>query len=433
MKLIKDSVDYLRKCDINIDMPAIIDTNKNGEYLYQTAAGIMLLIMRLRINIETREAIDWYRKGNISYVGAKDRMLEEYIRLVNLYSYQSYERFISMEQIARENKNKYAAKEIGDIYRLGALLGDMYGNRIQIIADQEKACEYYRYAMENEFIPAYTPALKTGSVINERQKEEILRKATIERSQEGLAYYAQKCIQEAEDNIRKDETRVQKLLQEAIDAMLLLEDTYGEKFVLKNQILLSKVFKSYREKEKDDIQKLNEDIQKLYVKDIWNLSEEDFATEVEKNYVLAGKLGYYEAEYKIGMLFLETDCEKSELHFEQGKNMGCKWCMLEYVKMLRKQNPKAWLTEMISLGKCLHYEEKELWKAVAKEWVDCEDLLQQIIGADSQQERDKVQEICWQMEKAIEVILGGSARENVELLGALSVLQKKLKQNILIP
>lgn len=375
--LIKDSIDYLRKCGIEIHMPALIETREDTEHIVKIMANLMLFVTRLRLEIPEQTALKWYKKGNVAYSGYIDQMLEEYMRVVNQYSYQSYERFTKMSDIARNNKNKYAAKEIGDVYRCGMELLDCHENRIFIKENQEIACEFYGICVEAEHIPAYICALKTDALIDDRQKQEILERSVEEKCSEGLVYHANDCMIKADKCVQRDLEQALQCFKDAANTILQLEDTYGEKHVMKNKLLLSRTFEVLKKEKNETDEELYGLLQKLYLADILEKDEEGMLEVMEEIYLLAEKQGYFEAEYRLGILFQRSNNEKSKKYFTQGKEKGCKWCMFEYARIQREQEPEGWLQVMMYLGNHMNKDEK-FQLMLAQEWVDGGVILNQI-------------------------------------------------------
>lgn len=350
--VIKNVINYLKSCDIKIDMPPNGNMNEGeSRYVYQIMANLMLLITRLRFGISEDVGIQWYYDGNQAYFNYRDWMLEEYMRIVGQYSYQSYERFVRMNKIVEEGKNKYAAKELGDIYRLGMILKDGQNNTINIAENQNIACKYYRISMENKYIPAYIAAIKTGMLTNEKQKEEILVASQKERNLESLSYCADKSLDEMDKHVRKNVNKSLEYLKTAVETILFMEDFYEKKHVLKNKLLLSETCKMCRRKEIEVSSEITELLKNLYGVDILRLDENKFLEMIEKNYLSAGDMGYYEAEYQLGKMFLERDNEKSRSYFAMGEEKGCEWCKLECARQRRERDPGEWLKTLVDMGK----------------------------------------------------------------------------------
>ncbi len=350
--VIKATINYLKRCDIKIDMPPNGNMNEGeSRYVYQIMANLMLLVTRLRFGISEDVAVQWYYDGNRAFFNYRDWMLEEYMRIVGQYSYQSYERFVRMNKIVAEGKNKYAAKELGDIYRLGMLLKDGHNNTINIAEDQNMACKFYRISMENKYIPAYIAAIKTGMLTNEKQKEEILIASQKERNLESLSYYADKSLDEMDKYAGKDSNKNLEYLKTAVETILFIEDFYGQKHVLKNKLLLSETCKMCRKNEIVVSTEVTELLKNLYGVDILKLDENKFLEMIEKNYLSAGDVGYYEAEYQLGKMFSERDSEKSNSYFAMGEEKGCEWCKLECAREKRESDPGEWLKILVDMGK----------------------------------------------------------------------------------
>lgn len=363
--IIKKIIDYLKKCDLKIDMPPNGNMNEESRYIFQTMANLMLLVTRLRLGVSEDIAIQWYCDGNQAYFNYRDWMLEEYMKIVGQYSYQSYERFMRMRRIIDESRNKYAAKELGDIYRHGMLLRDDHNNAISIIKDQNMACEFYRISMEHKYIPAYIAAIKTGMLTNERQREEILLTSQKEHNLETLAYCADMRLDEMEKCVEWDIDKSLEYLKFAIEAMLFMEDTYERKYVLKNKLLLSNTYRLCREKTSIVSTEIKELLNNLYGEDILILDESKYFAMIEKNYLVAGEIGYFEAEYQLGKIFLERDNEKSRSYFAKGQEKGCEWCKLECARQRRNGNPQKWLETLVDMGK--RYMPETLQLEIAKE------------------------------------------------------------------
>lgn len=432
--LIKKIIDYLNGCRLKIPIPSFAETEKNERPIFQTASNLMLLVTRLHLGANKEKALAWYRNGNVAYFHYGDYMLMEYMRLIDQFFYQSYERLIKMQELAEKNKNKYAAKEVGDIYRLGAELQDYHGNKIYICPDQEKACEYYRISMDSEYIPAYISAVKTDALINEDQKNVHLEKAKVTENSEAMIYYIEQCINEADRTVEAEYRTSLKWFKSAIESIIVLEEEFVEKQVLKNRILLTKTFAAYKKGKgtgEDDISKA---MHELYEKDVLNMDEEELLLEQEKLYHLAGTKGYFEAEYQLGLLFQNKDDEKSKNYFEQGKKKGCKWCMLEYAKMQKEKEPEEWCRTMMDLGRKVNNEDK-LYDVLVEEWGNSKDVLNQLINKDINLEKNELAELYSQIFNFRKGIYKKNSDDtdmdkNIDLLSALSKHKKELEKFI---
>ncbi len=366
-------ITYLKACDIRVDIPVITSRERTEKEIFQAAANLYLLVIRLRVGIKPEEAVGWYKSGNDAFFGYRDQMLEEFTHLNSLYFCQSYERYLKMREMAKDNKNKYAAKEVGDILRLGMVLRDNYGNRVLVEPDGEAACEFYRICIDKNYIPAFIPAVKTGVLIDEQQQKDLLQKAVTEKMPEALAYHAEKMLTKADQMLRTEQDQAFVALREAVREISSLENTYSEKYVLKALLLQTDTFKAYNDHESQE-QEFNEELQKLFKKAMTNIKENVILEEVENAYLNAGRSGFYEAEYRLGKLFLEGDKEKSKVYFQQGAKKGCRWCQLEFAKMCRQQDPEKWLTGMIELGRHMQ-EDSAMYTALGECWTEEEDIL----------------------------------------------------------
>lgn len=364
---------YLKACDIRVDIPFTTGRGRSDEQIFQAAANLFLLVIRLGMGISPEEAVGWYKSGNVAFFRYRDTMLEEFTRLSSLYNCQSYERYLKMREMAENNKNEYAAKEVGDILRLGMELRDSRGNRVFVKPDGEAACEFYRICIDKNYIPAYVPAVKTGALINERQQEELLQAALKENIPEALAYHAERLLVRADQLLQEEQGSAFSVLREAAGAISSLEDTYGEKHVLKASLLQTETYRVYNGGG-NKVQDFDEELRRLFIKEMSNMQEEDVLGEVESAYLLAGQAGFYEAEYQLGKLFQERDSDKSQEYFRRGADKGCKWCRLEYGRMCRQQDPEKWLLCMRELGRQTQ-EDSALRTALAGCWIEAEDVL----------------------------------------------------------
>lgn len=421
----KDVVAYLKKCGLQVNEPFTTGSGQTDEQIFQAAANLFLLLVRLEVNIAPKKAVDWYKSGNVAFFRYRDSMLEDYMRLESTYFRQSYERFLKMREMAERGKNKYAAKEVGDILRLGMEFQDSRGNRISVKPDGEAACEFYRICIDNNYIPAYIPAIKTGALINGQQRENLLREALAEKAPEALAYHVRMLLDEADKWLRTEEEKAFRALREAADALILLEDTYGEKQILKAGLLQTEAFDAYN-RHKDPDQGFDDALRELYNREMINIGVDVVLEEVEKAYLKAGSLGYHEAEYRLGKLFLQKDEKKSREYFGQGTDKGCKWCRLEYVKTCRQQDPKNWLTHMMELGRHMQ-ENSELLIEFAECWAEAEDVLTDLADGKIELGDDEIAEIYLQMNHVIEKIYG-QKRENSSKRDSAIALCGKLIQ-----
>lgn len=436
IRVVDRIIDYLQECSIKIDKPAFTDYNQGDMAIYSFASSLMLLVTRLHLNIDPDLALRKYKKGNVVYSGYRDQMLAEYIRVSEMYFYQSYERLLKMQICAEKGRNKYAAKEVGDIYRLGMELQDMHGNRVVVEANRETACAYYRICLEAKHTPAYVPAVKTGGSINERQQTEILKEAMEEKEPEGLAYYAEKCIEEADAMEQTESAGALEPIKNAVNAMTFMEDSYAEKQVLKNALLQSKTFASYKSGKLKKEVELNEMLENLYAKDIISMDEDEILAEMEKTYIAAGECGFFEAEYRLGKLFQNSDVDKSNKYFEQGKDKGCVWCLLEYAQRQREQDPEGWVRTMLKLGRSLNRNDA-LCIRVAEEWISGDDVLKRVIRECEhiELEIDEIMEIYLQISNLFDCIYGNGTdrnerKRNAMLFGELLKQQKYLEKFI---
>lgn len=431
--LLHDIVLYLKECKIGIKETTEFVLNQREEYIYKKAANIMLLIIRLYLGIDSKLALRWYREGNIEYFYEDNIMLEDYILVIRNYPYQSYECFTKMEKMAEIGKNKYAAKEVGDIYRLGITLVNYYGNRILIKKDNEKACEFYGICIEKEYIPAYISAVRTGALINEQQKNELLQQAEKNGDFEGLVYDAERCIKKADECCQVNLKEALDILFNAAETIDLLEDAYAAKYVLKNELLLSKTFEVIRNSKEIKNEELFKALKKLYSLDILKLNKTDIYKIIEETYIEAEKWGYYEAEYRLGKFFQDIEPEKSENYFEQGKEKGCNWCRLEVARRLKKQNVKKWLDIMIEIGRDIQENEK-LKECMIKELAESKEVWEVIEKEKMKIEYDKIAKIyllfcdgCIYTDKRKSEILDEIEEKNA-LLAKLINGKKKMEQ-----
>ena len=395
----KNVITYLKECSLRVEMPFITSQEQADEEIFQSAANLFLLVIRLRLGIVSEQAVKWYKNGNVAFFRYRDQMLEEFTRLNSLYFCQSYERYLKMREIADHNKNKYAAKEVGDILRLGMELQDSHGNRVFVKPDKEMACEYYRICIDANYIPAYVPAVKTGALINGCQQKELLRTALEEKNPESLAYHAEKLLIMADELLHTDQERAIHALRDATDALISLEDTYGEKHVLKVSLLRTETFQTYNSLDSREPE-LDDNLRELYSMDSAKMKEDIVLSIVENAYLCAQKYGFYEAEYELGMLFLENDKAKSERYFEQGVKKGCNWCRLEYAKMQRQNAPRMWLSIMIEIARHMQGDDV-LQIALAEDWVDAEDIFAKAANGQIELEENEIAEIYVQINNMI--------------------------------
>lgn len=444
--LIQKIIGYLRSIPYNIYMPAYISAGGQEERMVQEAANLMLLVMRLSLHIDSETALLWYKNGNASYFRYKDQPLADYLALVCQYPCQSYERLVKMEILANQG-NKYAAKEAGDLYRFGAQLTDRYGNRVGIRSDQEKTSRYYGICLESGYIPAYIPAVQTGVWLRESQKTAAIQKAVADRNPEALSYNARACLAEADSLIQAEPDRLPSLLHSAANAISLLEDDYWEMYVLKSTLLLSDAFRFLRENAGTDGAEKNISLQKtlrdLYGFDALSAGRKELLNHMEEFYALAGRYGYFEAEYQLGRLFQmgdKPDLQKSAQYFETGKDKGCRKCMLEYAKLQQAQMPEMWLQTMLRLGRNLT-ENDPLQIILAKQWASCMDtnILRQIASSNPDTALDEMMEAYLQVTRLMRLIsksMSGNENtqeltDNIKLLNGLIEVQKDLKNLIL--
>lgn len=391
-ELVERVIAYLKDNGIKIDLPKPIGGGQEEKQVFQNASNLMLFVMRLRLKIDYDSALSWYQKGNAAYFRYRDHMLEEYIRLAVQFTNQSYERFMKMKDIAKENK--YAAKEVGDIYRLGMELLDGHGNRIYIKANEEIACEFYLTCVDHEYVPAYISAIKTNALINAVQREEFLKKALEEGDAESLAYYAAKCMEDAEQG---GQTKGDYgLLKKAVSAIARIEDSYGEKQVLKGRLLDTKIFETYKNDASAKDAELDRVLIGLYSQNVLKTDKGAILEEMEKIYLAAQKQGYFEAEYQLGKLFQGSDGTKSRKYFEEGKQKGCKRCMMEYARAQKGHNPQEWLRTMTELGQHM-YKDHALQMLLAKEWAESAEVFGQIMGGQVRLEMDEIMAIYFQI------------------------------------
>lgn len=391
MRLLAEKIiTYLEKSQIKIQTTIFV--SQDEKYIFKIASSLILLVIRLRLKIDPKDAAKWYNEGNKAYYNDGDRMLEEYILITGKYSYLSYERFIRLKDIATNGNNKYAAKEVGDVYRLGATLVDYYENRIFIDKDKEKARQYYYICVENEYIPAYISIIKMGILIDKKQEESLLQQAKESGDLEGLIFYADQCLKMADEYCQTNRQKALERLRDAVGAISVLEDTCAAKHILKSELLLSKAFEIVRGGNEEENVTLSNILQELYLSEIIKIDKQDLYREVEKIYVSAQEQEYYEAEYRLGKLFQDMDVEKSEKYFEQGREKGCKWCMLESSRTLKAENAKEWLKVMIKLEKNVQGNE-ELQECIAKELVEAEEVWEAVKNKQIKLESHEIAEI----------------------------------------
>ena len=437
VRIVDRIITYLQECGKNIERPAFTDYGQSDNAIYIFASNLMLYVTRLHLKIDADLALRKYKKGNVAYSRYRDHMLAEYIRLSDSYFYQSYERLIKMQACAMKGGNIYAAKEVGDIYRLGMGLQDMHGNRIVVEADEKTACEYYRICLDAEYIPAYVPAVKTGALISMKQQEEILKTAVEEKSPEGLAYYTEKWIKEADAMEAAESDRALEAMKNAVNAMTFMEDSYAEKHVLKNALLQSKTFTAYKSSKSGKEEELNEMLWNLYSGDVTAMDKDAILAEMEKTYIAAGECGFFEAEYQLGKLFQDSNVDKSNEYFERGKAKGCVWCLLECAQEQREQDPEGWLKTMMKLGRNMNGDDA-LCVRMAEEWTSGDDVLKRVADEDEriELEIDEIMEIYLQIGNLFECIYGKGAdrsekKRNSLLSTELSKQQNYLKEFIL--
>lgn len=426
---------YLQECEIKIDRPAFINYSQSDNGIYAFASNLMLYVTRLHLNMNPEQALRKYKKGNVAYSRYRDQMLAEYIRLSDMYFYQSYERLVKMQACAMESGNKYAAKEVGDIYRLGMELQDMHGNRVVVEADAKTACEYYRLCLDAKYIPAYVSAVKTGALISAGQREDILKEAIEEKNPGGLAYYAEKCIKEADANEETEPGKALESIKYAVEAMIRIEDGYVEKHILKNALLQSKTFASYKSGKLDSKAELNKVLQSLYSGNIIAMNEDALLAEMEKTYKAAGECGFFEAEYRLGKLFQDSDADKSNKYFEQGKAKGCVWCLLECAQMQREKDPEEWLKTMVELGRNMNGN-NALHVRMAEEWTSGDNVLAQVVNGSIRLKKNEIMDICLQLGSLYKCIYGKREDEceitrNILLSAKLVERHESLKEFIL--
>lgn len=419
---------YLKKCNIRAEVPLITNQEQNEEQIFQSAANLFLLAMRLRLGIEPQQAAEWYRSGNVAYFRYRDRMLEEYTRLNALYFSQSYERFLRMKELAMRDKNKYAAKEAGDILRLGAELQDSRGNRVSIGQDREEACEYYRICIDAGYIPAYVPAVKTGALIDERQREALLGTALAERDPEGVACYVERQLERADSLLRTDQEKSARALTDAAEKLLLLEDADGEKHALRAALLATEAFHERKRFATGERAELDRRLRELYERDVADMEEAAVLAEAEAAYLRARGCGFYEAEYRLGMLLQRADREKSERYFKQGADKGCRWCRLEYAK-LQRQEPWKWLRGMAEAGRYMQGD-SALQDALALCWIDGGEILATAAEGELELEPAELMEIYLQIDMLFTNRYnpkadGADAKEAVTVYAGLMERQKK--------
>ena len=348
---VQDVIQYLQSCGLKLSMPVLGSAQGGEVYLAQTAAGLMLLAVRLRMGIPETQAMEWYRQGNAAYLRCSDRKLEEYMQVVENHSYHSYERFVVMCTLAKEKQNKYAAKEAGDVYRTGAVLLDSYGTEISIPKDLQAASEYYWICGLEKYIPSYSAALKTGMLTKEQQCKELLDQARGEQHPDALAFYAHRCLEEAEQYITQDPGRGLVAFKNLVDSVLTMEVSYWETHVLKNEILSSGTYQFCKDTPNMVSRELRELLCELYGKDPFAMEQKELEEEMAHFYQRAGNLGYFEVDYRLAKLVQKTAPDDSRDLFLQGAQKGCNWCMLECAKFEKEQNCEKWLKSLMEIGK----------------------------------------------------------------------------------
>ena len=420
---VKKAIDYLRSCNIRISTPVFELVWEKDDYIIQTAAGIMLLIMRLRVGISPKQALEWYQHGNVAYFGYCDRKLEEYMQIIQKNPYLSYERFAMMKNLAEKNENKYAAKEVGDVYLLGTVLKDSYGTEISILPDAERASNYYRTCIMDQYVCAYCAALKTNTLIQERQYKEILKEALSQQDQQTIAFYAKVCLEESEKSTVQNKEKILEELRNIVELVCLLETTYWEKYVLKNEVLDSKIYLIYKENPQYRDEKLEKFLLELYGRNPLKLDDKELDEERMIAYEEAGKLGYFEADYRLGGLLQKTNPNKSQEYYARGMHKGCTWCMLEYAKMEKTLNRQNWLKKLMEISRRKIPEELKM--QLAKEFSQCNCVLEELENKQIVWDCEDVMELYFQINQ-IENWLDGytgtegiSKEERVKIQGEL--------------
>lgn len=365
-----------RRCGIQVNDPNYASAEaETHTYLEQTAANLMLLAMRLSMDIPEGEALLWYKSGNPSFMNCRDGMLEDYMQIVRSYPYQSYHRLIRMRDLADACSNKYAAKEVGDIYRQGGVLINEDGARVLIEREPEQACDYYRRCMESEYIPAYIAAIKTGALKNGLQRDKILEQACLENDPEALAWRVRGLLERINSSPGEPpEHRLDRFV-EVLETVLKIEDTYAEKYILKNEVFACALFRHCRSTPEAVPEKVREVFERLYFPGIFTADDEVILRERIGNYEMAQKFGHHGANYLLGKLFRGVDDKKSREYFDAGSNAGCKRCVLEQVRLLKADEPERYLDLLLGL----EAEEGpgELLLEIAGELADSVELIKQ--------------------------------------------------------
>ena len=268
-----------------------------------------------------------------------------------------------------------------------------------------------------------------------KQQEEILKTAVEEKSPEGLAYYTEKWIKEADAMEAAESDRALEAMKNAVNAMTFMEDSYAEKHVLKNALLQSKTFTAYKSGKLGKEAELNEMLQSLYSEDVIGMVEDAILAEMEKTYIAAGECGFFEAEYRLGKLFQDSNVDKSNEYFERGKAKGCVWCLLECAQGQREQDPEGWLKTMMKLGQNMNGDDA-LCVRMAEEWTSGEDVLKQVTDGRIELEMDEIMEIYLQIGRLYKCMFGkvkddNRMKKNIKLSARLVQQQEYLKEFIL--
>lgn len=364
---IENIIQYLNKCGIKIKMPITKkQTFENKDYFYMFASNLMLLVFRCRFGVE--KAVEWYYDCNKDYLRYYDWMLEEYIQLVEKHNIQSYERFYQMRKLAQERQNKYASKEVGDIYGCGMLLESECGGHIYIEPDMEKACTYYRISLESSYMPAGIAALKTGALTNEQQRSQLLNMCMAEQNREAYIYNAQQHIITAKKLINIDLQKGLENLEMCAAILTTLDDNYAIKYILKNDIL-SLIYQATILGADVTISCPN--LQTLFSIDILKMDKQIYLNAVEENLLIAGELGYLGAEYSLAKLH-EEDKEKYNSYISRGCEKGCERCLLERNRALKSSDPINWVKNLMDIWKNSTSEQLQL--EIIKELATYEDV-----------------------------------------------------------
>lgn len=341
-------VKYLQKCRINVEMPFLVGGDE--EACFGIGAELILLLIRVCFGISSRDALDWYHEGNILFAGGRDVEFGNFCEVVKQYPFQSYERFKKMEQLASIRHNSYAACEIGDVYRYGAILYGSNGRRIEVLKDDGKAEEFYGIAIRKNHSLAMSAVLGMGTLCNEEQREEYMEKALAVSNPIVVAHMLRKyisCLDTETENPQEN----QKLLCIILEGILDLDDILIEKYELEKQLLESEYFLSLSENEISE--ELRKEIGEVYKE----LTDIDFLKDVHIILRIKERIIQQEEEqfgldesYELGCLLREEEPKKSADYFRKGYEAGNVKSALEYAK-LNRRNRKTWMRILLTAAK----------------------------------------------------------------------------------